>query len=348
MDSFCELLYNGVYHNNFIQEGCKMSRYTHFSTEEREKSMVLLGQGMSIRAIAMELHRSPSSVSREIKRNANKDGSYSASTATRKYTKRRKKCHRKLILSENEALKNYVAERLVLDWSPEQICGRAALEKQPFSISYNTIYRAINSGLIPKKFKKHLRFKKTQNRKKKTDDKRGTIADTVSIHDRPASVELREELGHWESDTVLGKRRTGCIATHVERKSGFLIAFKLPDQKDDVVIKETIKHFRPLPDVLKKTFTVDNGKEFRSHKLLLQETNMRVYFCDPFSPWQRGSNENTNGLLRQYYPKGSSFFDFTEDDLNQTVWKINNRPRKRFGFKTPLEVLLDSLQKCCT
>lgn len=325
-----------------------MSHYTHFTTEEREKSMVMIGQGKSIRMIAKELHRAPSSVSRELKRNANKDGSYSANTARRKYEKRRKNCHRKLLLSENEALRLYVTEHLSDDWSPEQISGRAAYEDQPFSVSYNTIYRAMDSGVLPKKLKKHLRIKKTKNRKRKADDKRGTIADTVSIHDRPVEVDLREELGHWESDTVLGKRKTGCIVTHVERKSGFLIAFKLPDRRNDIVIKETIRQFLLLPAVLKKSFTVDNGKEFRSHKLLSEGTNMDVFFCDPFSPWQRGTNENTNGLLRQYYPKGSSFLSFAEDDLMQAVWKINNRPRKRFGFKTPVEVLLDSLHLCCT
>ena len=348
MDSFCKLLYNGVYHNNFIQGVSKMSHYTHFTTEEREKSMVLLGQGQSIRAIARILCRAPSTVCRELKRNANKDGNYSASAATRRYENRRKLCHKKAILSGESELRSYVIEKLKEDWSPDQISGRAKEEQKAFSISYNTIYRAIQKGLIPKELRSHLRIKSTKNRKKRTSDKRGKIADTVSIHDRPAEAETREVLGHWESDTILGRRKTGCIGTHVERKTGFLIAFKLPDRKDDVFTKTTIKYFLSLPNELKKSFTVDNGVEFMSHKQLAQETGMNVYFCDPYSPWQRGTNENTNCLLRQYYPKGTSFFDMTDEELDFYVQKINNRPRKRFGYKTPFEVLRSSLELCCT
>ena len=325
-----------------------MSHYTHFTTEEREKSMVMLGQGLSIRAIARILSRAPSSVSRELKRNANKDGSYSASAATRRYTNRRKHCHKKAILIGESELRSYVIEKLSEDWSPDQISGRAKEKQKPFSISYNTIYRAIQKGIIPKELRAHLRIKSTKNRKKRSNDKRGKIADTVSIHDRPVEVENREVLGHWESDTVLGKRNTGCIGTHVERKTGFLIAIKLPDRKGDVFSKLTIKHFLSLPNELKKSFTVDNGVEFMSHKQLSQGTGMNVYFCDPYSPWQRGSNENTNGLLRQYFPKGTSFLDISDEALARSVWKINNRPRKRLGYKTPFEVLLASLELCCT
>lgn len=325
-----------------------MSHYTHFTIEEREKSMVMLAGGASMRAIARVLGRSPSTVSRELRRNANKDGSYSASAASRRYKIRRKACHKKAILTDESDLRTYVIEKLNENWSPEQISGRAEEEKRPFSISYNTIYRSIEKGVIPKKMRSHLRLKHTKNRKRRSNDNRGKIAGTVSIHDRPKEVETREDLGHWESDTVLGKRYTGCIGTHVERKTGFLIAFRIPDRRDDVFTKETIKSFLSLQDQLKKSFTVDNGVEFLSHKLLAKETGMAVYFCDPYSPWQRGTNENTNNLLRQYFPKGSSFSDMNDEDLARVVDQINNRPRKRFGFKTPNEVLQESLAKCCT
>ena len=318
-----------------------MSHYTHFTTEEREKSRVMFEQGFSVRAIARTLKRSPSSVSRELRRNANKDGSYSAHAADRRYKQRRKNCGRKPILACDSALKDYILSRLEMQWSPDEICGRAELEQLGYSISYNTIYRAIDAGYIPKTYRKHLRLKKTKNRKHKKDDKRGNIADRVMIGDRPEYINNRSEFGHWEADTVLGKRNTGCIGTYVERKSGYLLAFKIPHRRDDVFKDASINAFSNVPACLKKSITVDNGKEFLSHKELSAKTNMDIYFCDPYSPWQRGSNENTNHLLRQYFPKGSSFNDFDDAQLAFVVNLLNNRPRKRLGYKTPIELLLE-------
>ena len=316
-----------------------MSHYTHFTTEEREKSRVMLEQGFSVRAIARTLKRSPSSVSRELRRNANKDGSYSAYAADRRYKQRRKNCGRKPILACDSVLKDYILSGLEMQWSPDEICGRAKLEQLGYSISYNTIYRAIDTGYIPKTYRKHLRLKKTKNRKHKKDDKRGNIADRVMIGDRPKYIHNRSEFGHWEADTVLGKRNTGCIGTYVERKSGYLLAFKIPHRRDDVFKEASINAFLSIPKCLKKSITVDNGKEFLSHKELSAKTKMDIYFCDPYSPWQRGSNENTNHLLRQYFPKGSSFNDFDDVQLAFVVNLLNNRPRKRLGYKTPNEVL---------
>ena len=326
-----------------------MSLYVHFTTEERELSRVYKEQGLNFSQIAKKLGRNKSSVSREFKRNSNKDGSYSAHTADLRYKQRRKNCGRKPILQTNEALRCQVIEKLEEYWSPEQIEGRAKLENYGFHvISNKTIYRAIENGVVPKSMRLYLRLKRVRNRKKKADDKRGMLQDTVSIHDRPKEIDERKEFGHWESDTVLGKRNTGCIGTHVERKTGFLVAFKAPDKKDETFNKETIALFNIMPDVLKKSFTVDNGKEFLSHNELSQKTGMIVYFCDPHSPWQRGCNENANGLLRQYFPKGSSFANITDKRLLEVFTLINNRPRKRLGFKTPAEVLYESLNFCCT
>ena len=314
-----------------------MCHYTHFNTEEREMSRVLKAQGLSIRAIAKRLGRSPSSVSREFKRNSYTNGEYAAYHADKLYIKRRKNCGRKPILKDGVA-REYVLEKLQLRWSPEQIAGRAKVEKQPFSISYPTIYRAINSCILPPELKKAMRLK-WKYKKCKQDDRRGKIPNTTSISERPAGANNRSRYGHWESDTVLGMRKTGCIGTHVERKSGFLVAFKIDDRHDNAFNKATIKAFEVIPDKLKKSFTVDNGKEFASHKDLSAATGMKVYFCDPYSPWQRGTNENTNGLLRQFFPKGSSFSQISDDVLRYVVDLINNRPRKRLGFLTPIEVL---------
>lgn len=314
-----------------------MSQYTHFTTEEREMSRGMRENGYSIRKIAEKLNRSPSSVSREFKRNSNKDGTYAAYTADKKYLKRRKNCCRKpKLLDEN--LKAYVLERLNLRWTPEEIAGRARLENA-FSISYNTIYRAIDSGILPKSVKKIMRFKSKRNKKKKADDKRGKIPETVSISERPAEVEARQTVGHWEGDTVLGQRKTGCIGTLVERVTGYLVGFKLENSKAENFNKGAAKALSGLPKALKKTLTVDNGIEFMLHKELSKAIDMDIYFCDPYSPWQRGTNENTNGLLRQFFPKGSSFADITDEQLSDVVSLINNRPRKRLGFRSPAEVL---------
>ena len=323
-----------------------MSSCKHFTMAERETSMVMLGQGREIREIARALGRSPSSVSRELRRNRNKDGSYSASTACRRYHCRRKNCGRKPKLTTDSKLLQYVDERLRLCWSPDEIAGRMKLENQDFSLSYTTIYRAIDSGVLPKSLRGFLRFKRRKNRKKKKDDKRGKVQNPVSIRERPQAANDRTELGHLESDTVLGARGTGMIGTHVDRMTGYLMAFKIPDRKDNAFIFATAELVKKMPKELRKTFTVDNGTEFYDHPLLTKLTGMNVYFCDPFSPWQRGSNENTNGLLRQFFPKGASLADLTDQRLQFVVDLINNRPRKRFGYRSPAEVL-DSLL-CCT
>lgn len=314
-----------------------MCHYTHFTTEEREMSRVLKAQGCSIRVIARMLHRSPSSVSREFRRNCYANGEYAAHHADKLYRKRRKNCGRKPKLKEGPA-RDYVLEKMSLRWSPEQIAGRSKLDNEPFGISFPTIYRAIDSGVLPPQLKKIMRFKQ-QHKKCKGEDKRGKIPDTTPISKRPAGAENRTRFGHWESDTVLGMRKTGCFGTHVERKSGYLVAFRINDRQDKAFNIATIKAFSAIPDKLKKSFTVDNGKEFAAHKELSEATGMNVYFCDPYSPWQRGTNENTNGLLRQFFPKGTSFADVTDEDLQHFVDMINNRPRKRLNFLTPFEVL---------
>jgi len=323
-----------------------MNHYTHLTIEERESTRSLLEQGFSFRAIALKLKRSPSTISREWHRNRYANGSYAAHHAEKLYLKRLLHCGKTPKLADL-TIRQYVLERIEWRWTPEQIAERAKLEQQPFSLSFVTIYRAIDSGVLPKRIRKIMRFKR-KNKKRKDTDKRGKIQDTVSIHDRPAAVESRLEPGNWESDTVLGKRQTGCFGTHVERATGMLIAFYLKDRKDDVFTQATVKAFENLPPAFKKSFTVDNGKEFSQHQKLTAETGMNVYFCDPYSPWQRGTNENTNGLLRQFYPKGTSLTHVTDEQLLHTIYLINNRPRKRFGFKTPVEMWDLFLPMCCT
>ena len=229
-----------------------MCHYTHFTTEEREMSRVLKAQGFSIRVIARMLNRSPSSVSREFRRNCYANGEYAAHHADKLYRKRRKNCGRKPKLKEGPA-RDYVLEKMSLRWSPEQIAGRSKLDNEPFGISFPTIYRAIDSGVLPPQLKKIMRFK-WQHKKCKGEDKRGKIPDTTPISKRPAGAENRTRFGHWESDTVLGMRKTGCFGTHVERKSGYLVAFRINDRQDKAFNIATIKAFSAIPDKLKKSF----------------------------------------------------------------------------------------------
>jgi IS30 family transposase len=323
-----------------------MSHYKHLTTEERENAMVMLAEGFSIRAIALILKRATSTISREIKRNSKCDGSYRASHAERQYKKRRERCGPKHIMINAET-NQYVKERILLKWTPEQIAGRAKLEGFPVRFSYATIYRAIDRNILPRSLKKEMRFK-SKYKKHKTDDKRGKLQDITSIHDRPSSVEKRLQIGHWESDTVLGQRKTGAIGTHVERKTGFLVAFKLDTGTSEEFNASTIRAFASLPKKCCKSLTVDRGKEFTLHSKLATDMNLKVFFCDPYSPWQRGTNENTNGLLRQFFPKKTSFSLVSPKVLDEVVALINNRPRKRLNWKTPAEVFFNSQRQRCT
>ena len=323
-----------------------MNHYKHLTIEEREKARVMRESGFSFRAIARKLKRAPSTISREFQRNSYMNGTYAAHYAEKQYHLRKRDCGPKPKVL-NPYIREYIMERLQLGWSAEQIAGRAKVENQAFSFSYVTVYRAVDNGFLPKAAKKMMRFKRHYKKHKNTE-KRGSIQDTVSIKERSEAANNRTEIGHWESDTVLGQRKTGCIATHVERKTGYLIAFKMPDNKNKIFTLKTIEIFTDLPDVLKKSFTVDNGTEFLYHKELKEKTNMDVFFCDPYSPWQRGTNENTNGLLRYFFPKGTSFSDISDDQLAFVVNLINNRPRKRFAFKSPSEILALELFNCCT
>ena len=324
-----------------------MGHYQHLTTDERERIMVLNAQGLSKRTIGKELNRSHSTISRELNRNHRFNGSYSAAWALKKYQKRRRRCHKKLIMS-NKDIANYVIERLQLKWTPEQIAGRAKKDKCPFYFSFSTIYRAIDKRLLlfsPKQ----MRFKGIVNRKRKPDDKRGKMQGITSIDKRPAIANNRKRRGDWESDSVLGTRRTGAIGTHVDRKTGYLVAFKLEGLSSTEYVERTVEAFKQIPQKYRKTFTVDHGKEFTNHRDLARFLNMPVYFCDPCSPWQRGTNENTNGLLRQFFPKKTSFASITDEVLECVVALINQRPRKRLGWKTPAEVFFNGLApKWCT
>ncbi len=310
---------------------------------ERETLSRGLARQLSMRAIAAELGRSPSTVSREIKRN----GGYAtyragkAEQAAWKRARRAKRCR----LSDNPALARIVATKLQLQWSPWQIAGwlkRIYPEDETYQVSHETIYKSLfiqARGALKKELLQHLRRTRTMRRSRhytqKTDD-HGRITDTVSIRERPAEVKDRAVPGHWEGDLLCGGTSSQ-IATLVERQTRYVMLARVKSKDTETVINALIKQAHKLPRELYKSLTWDRGKEMADHKRFSLDTNIKVYFCDPHSPWQRGSNENTNGLLRQYFPKGMDLSKVHQNRLNAVARRLNERPRETLNFRTPAE-----------
>ena len=308
--------------------------YTHFTTGEREKLLQLKAQGIKQIEMARKLGRSRSSVSRELRRNCSEDGSYSAFEAEEKYHQRRKRCVRKRSL-DNLDLKNYVTEKLREYWSPEQIQGRLKLERLPFQISFATIYRAVYSGDLD--VQKRCLRRGGRKPSPHKDETRGRLHGHKTIHERPKAANTRSQYGHWEGDTVRGAQGKGAAATFVDRKSGFLVAALMPDRKAKTLTDAVCTAFSAFPRSLLRSFTVDNGNEFFDYQNVEQRLDTGVYFADPYCSWQRGLNENTNGLLRQYFPKKCDFLAVSLQDFQAAVHSLNTRPRKRLGFRSPAE-----------
>ena len=310
---------------------------------EREEISRSLAADCSIRSIAGMLKRAPSTISREIDRNGGQEG-YRASQADEaawSRAHRPKNCK----LACNPALARIVAGKLQLLWSPEQIAGwlkHAYPGNEDYQVSHETIYRSLfiqARGALKKELLAHLRRTRTMRRSRHHTQKtanHGRITDTVSISERPAAVEDRAVPGHWEGDLLCGDRSSQ-IATLVERHSRYVMLVKVPRKDTETVINALIKNARRLPQELYQSLTWDRGKEMADHKRFTLATDISVYFCDPHSPWQRGSNENTNGLLRQYFPKGVDISDYSQAQLNAVARKLNERPRKTLNYQTPAE-----------
>jgi len=320
----------------------RRSRLT-LTLAEREDISRGVVAGHSVRSIAASLRRAPSTVSREINRNGGRR-SYRASEADQAAwdrAHRSKRCK----LVKNRVLAGIVARKLKLLWSPEQIAGwlkRTYPDDENFHVSHETIYRSLfiqARGALKKELLQHLRRRRATRRSRhytqKTDN-HGRITNTVSISERPASVEDRAVPGHWEGDLISGKGHT-YIATLVERHTRYVMLAKVDSKKTETVINALIKQSHKLPRELYKSLTWDRGKEMAEHKRFSLATDIDVYFCDPRSPWQRGSNENTNGLLRQYFPKGTDLSAHSQAKLNAVARQLNERPRKTLDFETPAE-----------
>lgn len=323
-----------------------MSSYKHLTIEERENILILQTKGQSIRNIAKSLDRSPSTISRELAKNT-KLSKYSPNHAQMNYIKNKEKCGRKPKFS-SITLYNIV-KKLFIDfqWSPEQISQRLKIENPEITVSYSTIYRAIYRGIFnPKGLNtgnrgciKLLRHKGKTRHTKKHIERRGKIRISNSIHVRPEIINTRSRIGDWEADTVSGKTGHACLVTLVDRKTGYLLCGKITKKTSALVADKIVELLGNLPKHKRCSITPDRGKEFARHDEVTQTLdNIPFYFPDPHAPWQRGTNENTNGLIREYIAKGVDIDNIMEKQIDQYVKKLNTRPRKRLNWKTPHEL----------
>jgi IS30 family transposase len=316
---------------------------------EREDIAAGVAAGLSVRAIAGSLGRAPSTVSRELSRNGGRQH-YRPSRAEQaawERAARPKPCK----LALNPVLREYVANGLRQRWSPEQITGWLKVEfphDPELRVSHETIYLSLfvqSKGLLRKELSKELRTGRGVRRAGRISVRgqgRGKIVDALHISERPAEAEDRAVPGHWEGDMVSGAANTH-IATLVERSSRFVMLVKLENKTTDCVIAALTAKVQELPEQIRRSLTWDRGLEMAQHKRFTIDTGVQVYFCDPKSPWQRGTNENTNGLLRQYLPHGTNLRAFTQEQLDDIAASLNSRPRKTLGFMTPSAKLSEAL-----
>jgi IS30 family transposase len=317
---------------------------------DREEISRGLSSGDSLRGIAVRLERSPSTVSREVSRNGGGHRYRAAAADARAWdqARRPKPCK----LAALPRLRWVVARKLQADWSPEQIAGWLRHEfddDEHMTISHETIYRSLfiqARGVLKKELQAHLRSRRRMRRSKNAStagQQRGQIVDAVSIRDRPAAIEDRAVPGHWEGDLISGARNSH-IATLVERHSRFTLLVKVKSKETTAVVPALSKQVAKLPEALRRSLTWDRGMEMAHHKAFSVATDVKVYFCDPQSPWQRGTNENTNRLLRQYFPKGTELSQYSQADLNRVARRLNGRPRKTLDFRTPADTLDQALR----
>jgi IS30 family transposase len=332
-----------------IAPGVRRRSRLSLTLAEREDISRGIASDSSIREIARLLKRSASTVSREVARHGGRPA-YRAHDADRRAwvsALRPKRC----LLAGNRRLREVVASKLILDWSPEQISGWLKTRypnNENMHVSHETIYRSLfiqARGVLKKELMDHLRSKRHMRRSRHASEhghSRGQIVDAISIRERPAEAEDRAIPGHWEGDLLAGGKNS-YIATLVERHSRFLMLIKVPSKDTAVVVAALSKRVRKLPATLRRSLTWDRGLEMAKHKAFTVATDVQVYFCDPQSPWQRGTNENTNLLLRQYFPRGTDLAPVTQAQLDQVELRLNQRPRKTLGFQTPASKLQASV-----
>lgn len=322
-----------------------MGTYHHLSFEEREKLVVLFAKGCGLRKAARALGRHHSTIVRELDRIRCNTFEYSSIEAQKRARKFRRKPRRPRKIETNERLKRYIHAKLKLRWSPEQI-AKTLRRQYPgntaMHASHETIYTYIYilpRGELRKELLSYLRQDRaTRQRRYRGTEKRGRIPNMISIHERPEGVEKRTVPGHWESDLLIGKDHASAIGTLVERTTRATILVPLKAKDAPTVRKAFAKAVKRLPREMAKSVTHDRGSEMSEHELFTKDTEVQVYFADPQSPWQRGTNENTNGLIRQFFPKGTDFNAVSRKELKRVQKLLNERPRKVLDWKTPKEV----------
>ena len=316
---------------------------SHLTLQEREIVAQMRHDHRKQREIAERLKRDPSTISRELRRNRGRNGYWSSSAQAMADARR---SHRPWICKmERPEVARYVRERLRLYWSPDEIAGRS---RQDFPgnprhrVSRQTIYTWIYTQQAAGA--SWLRYLRRLGRMRRRSENRGRLPACVSIKGRPAVVDRRARYGDWEGDTVVGRWHQGGAVTLVDRKSGYLLLGKVPDRHASTVHEAIKELFQPMPASLRRTLTLDNGKEFAEHESLAAEIALQVYFAEPYCAWQRGTNENTNGLVRQFFPKGSDMAHVPVQRFEKVQHLLNNRPRKRLGYRTPHEILSSRLR----
>lgn len=323
--------------------------YQHLCSEERNFIQRSLNQGLSINAMAASMKRSRVTLWREIRRNALKRDAYDASWAASASRARRRRGLTKL--REGTALRAYVFGQIRLAWSPQQISGRLKAMNDPDlpCVSHETIYRAIYvipRGELRKDIIGFLRqAHKTRGARARGNNRQGRLVDMVSINERPADVLTRLLPGDWEGDFVKGAGNASAIGTLVERKSRYTLIAKMKNCGAEAALEGFTRVLGRVPEQMRKSLSYDQGKEMAKHKVLTKRLKMPVYFCDPHSPWQRPTNENLNGLVRQYLPKGIDLSIYSQNDLDRIAHSLNTRPRAILGFQTPEEVFISECAK---
>jgi len=316
--------------------------YNQLTLLKRYHISALLKIGLSQKEIAKEIGVHPSTISRELKRNSDKRG-YDAEKAQIETTLRHK--HKKKHTVWSPSTERYVREKLKLDWSPEQISGRMKQEGRK-TVSHETIYRYIyanktNGGILYR----HLRYKNRKYHKRgRSYDSRGILKNRTMIDKRPKIVESKQRIGDWEIDTVIGKNYQGALVTVVDRHSKFTLIAPTPSKHASVVSEALLRLLEPIKNIT-KTITSDNGKEFAEHETISKKLGAKFYFANPYHSWERGLNEHTNGLIRQYLSKDSEFKDISNKEVAMIQNRLNHRPRKILGYKTPYEVFFSKFLK---
>jgi len=323
-------------------------RYTRLNEEEREIISKRLAQNKSIRSIAKELGRSASTISREIKRNVSKTGywAFLANQKAKANASSRRKHKRRLM--QNQRLRNYVEEKVKQGWSPKAIVERLKIDyphDMSMRISHEAIYQYIYvlpRGTLKQTLIEGLRQERKYRRAQKNgqiEETRGKISGMLAIEERPAEVEDRTVPGHWEGDLILGKYNRSALGTLVERTTRYTILVPLGDKKDAESVRIAYAEaFKSVPEALKRSLTYDQGKEMSQHEKFTIDSGIQVYFAHPSSPWERGTNENTNGLVRQYFPKGTDFTQVTDERIKEVQDLLNDRPRAVLNYYKPDEV----------